>query len=93
MVGMATDRPWAFGEALRRYRVAAGLSQEELAEVAGLSRRGMSDLERGTRRAPHLATVRRLAEALGPGEAESAALHVAARATGAQDASDGTRRW
>ena len=80
---MATDGPCAFGEALRRHRLSAGLSQEELAERAGLSRRGISDLERGTRRAPYPATVRRLAEALSLGEAERAALHVAARGTDA----------
>ena len=54
----------SFAVLLRRYRIAAGLSQEELAERAGLSRRGISDLERGQRRRPHLATVRRIAEAL-----------------------------
>ena len=54
-----------FGVLLQRHRLAAGLSQEELAERAGLSRRGISDLERGARRAPYPATARRLAEALG----------------------------
>src|SRR4051794_7531010 len=44
--------------------MAAGLSQEELAALAGLSRRGISDLERATRRTPYKETVRRLAEAL-----------------------------
>jgi transcriptional regulator with XRE-family HTH domain len=63
--------------------VAVGLSQEELAERAGLSRRGISDLERGTRRAPYPATVRRLAEALSLNEAERAAFHVAAGNRGA----------
>ena len=38
-----------FGELLRRLRVAAGLTQEALAERAGLSARGLSDLERGVR--------------------------------------------
>jgi transcriptional regulator with XRE-family HTH domain len=38
---------------LRRYRVLAGLSQEALAERAGLSRRGIADLERGARRFPY----------------------------------------
>jgi transcriptional regulator with XRE-family HTH domain len=32
---------------LLQHRLAAGLSQEELAKRAGLSRRGISDLERG----------------------------------------------
>jgi len=64
---------------LQRYRVAAGLSQEQLAERAGLSRRGISDLERGTRRAPHPSTARRLAEGLGLGEADRTALMDALR--------------
>ena len=37
---------------LRRYRVAAGLSQGALAARAGLSERGVSELERGRLRAP-----------------------------------------
>ena len=37
----------SFGDLLRRLRSAAALSQEELAEHAGLSRHGVSDLERG----------------------------------------------
>ena len=41
-----------FGKVLRRHRLAAGLSQEALAERAGLSPRGVSDLERGARRPP-----------------------------------------
>jgi hypothetical protein len=57
----------------------AGLSQEELAERAGLSQRGISDLERGRRRLPHPATVRRLAEALGVTQGERASLLGAAR--------------
>jgi transcriptional regulator with XRE-family HTH domain len=59
------DGPGVFGVLLHELRVAAGLSQEELAEKAGLSRRGISDLERGARRVPHPATVRSLADALG----------------------------
>jgi transcriptional regulator with XRE-family HTH domain len=54
----------AFGTLLRRHREAAGLTQEGLAERARLSVRGLSDLERGARRAPYAATVRRLAGAL-----------------------------
>src|SRR4051794_138642 len=53
-----------FATLLQHYRQAAGLSQEELAERAGLSRRGISDIERGVRRSPYPATVRSLAEAL-----------------------------
>ena len=72
---MATGRgPGEFAALLQPHRAAVGVSQEELAERAGLSRRGMSDLERGQRRAPHPATMRQLAEALGLGIGERAAL-------------------
>jgi transcriptional regulator with XRE-family HTH domain len=54
----------SFGTLLRRYRVVAGLSQEELAQRAHMSARGISDLERGVRRAPYRGTVMQLAEAL-----------------------------
>ena len=63
-----------FAALLQRHRQAAGLSQEELAERAGLSRRGISDLERGVRRLPHPVTVRRLAAALHLRHAEQATL-------------------
>src|SRR5687768_1137698 len=45
---MSADRA-SFGNLLRRLRSAAALSQEDLAERAGLSRNGISDLERGAR--------------------------------------------
>jgi non-specific serine/threonine protein kinase len=71
---MQADGPTGFGVVLRRYRSAAGLSQEALAERAGLSRRGIADLERGARTFPYGETVRRLADALGLDPAERAAL-------------------
>jgi hypothetical protein len=46
---MAGEEWTGFGVLLRRYRAAAGLSQEALAERAGLSRRGIADL--GSRQA------------------------------------------
>ena len=55
----------AFGDLLRRHRVLAGMSQEELAERARLSARAISDLERGVKRTPRRDTVQLLAEALG----------------------------
>jgi transcriptional regulator with XRE-family HTH domain len=72
----------SFGALLRRHRLAAGLSQEELAERAGLSRRGVSDLERGERRTPHLSTVRRLTEALELNLADRAVLLASAQPGG-----------
>src|SRR5207247_10276309 len=71
-----------FGELLRRHREAAGLTQEALAQLAQLSPRGISDLERGVRRTPYPETVRALARALGLGEGARAALVAAARAGG-----------
>src|SRR5919112_656247 len=66
-----------FGVRLRRLREAAGLTQEELASRAGLTARGISDLERGERRRPYPHTVRSLAEALGLAEEERTALAAA----------------
>jgi transcriptional regulator with XRE-family HTH domain len=58
---MGTHR--GFGELLRQYRAAAGLSQEELTERSGQSARGIADLERGARVAPYPRTLRKLADA------------------------------
>jgi predicted ATPase len=58
---------------LRRHRVLRGFSQEVLAERAGLSLRGLSDLERGLRR-PHATTIGRLVEALRLDDPEREAL-------------------
>jgi predicted ATPase/transcriptional regulator with XRE-family HTH domain len=70
----------AFGAHLRHHRWAVGLTQAELAERAGLSVRGVSDLERGARRAPYQETVTRLADALGlAGEERTAFLAAAHR--------------
>ncbi|MBV9579386.1 MAG: tetratricopeptide repeat protein [Chloroflexi bacterium] len=66
-----------FADLLRDFRLVAGLTQEELAERAGLSQRGVSDLERGTRRNPYPATVRRLAAAMQLSPEDQLALEVA----------------
>jgi transcriptional regulator with XRE-family HTH domain len=58
---MTTGSVQRFGDLLRRSRLAAGLTQEELAAQAGLSVRGLSDLERGARLAPRRETVQLLA--------------------------------
>lgn len=61
---MHTALDESFGALLKRYRRAAGLSQEALAERARLSPAAISALERGARRAPYRDTVHLLAEAL-----------------------------
>jgi transcriptional regulator with XRE-family HTH domain/tetratricopeptide (TPR) repeat protein len=76
---MATARSVTFADLLRHHRTTAGISQEELAERAGLSRTGISELERGLKRAPHKDTVARLAEALALSPLERAAFEAAAR--------------
>jgi predicted ATPase/DNA-binding XRE family transcriptional regulator len=81
---MGSTEPSSFGELLKRYRTAAGLTQEELAERAGLSARGVQDLERGTRRSPHPGTARRLAEALGLRDVQRAALLQTAQQAGTE---------
>ena len=53
-----------FGALLRRYRLAAPLSQEALAERAGISTDTVRALERGRHGAPHLDTLAHLAGAL-----------------------------
>jgi len=55
----------SFGGLLRRLRDDAGLTQEELAEVARLSPRSVSDLERGVNLTARHETARLLAGALG----------------------------
>jgi predicted ATPase/transcriptional regulator with XRE-family HTH domain len=57
-------QPASFGELLRDFRLAAGLSQEALAERASMSPDGISVLERGISRAPHRETVALIANGL-----------------------------
>src|SRR5215213_7355075 len=68
-----------FGGLLRSYRVAAGLTQEELAERAGVSTRGVSDLERGAHGLPRKDTLQLLLDALTLPPTDRAALVAAAR--------------
>src|SRR5215467_1232911 len=75
---MALEHKPIFGALLKRYRIASGLTQEELATRAGMSTRGVSDLERGARRAPYKSTIALLSEALHLSVQERAALVVAA---------------
>ena len=69
----------SFGDLLRHHRLAAGLTQEELADRAGLSKRGISDLERGARTRPQRETVKLLAEGLGLAGSTLAAFIAVAR--------------
>ena len=54
----------AFGHALRKLRIGAGLTQEELGLRAELQRKHISSLELG-QKLPNIATVFALARALG----------------------------
>src|SRR5579871_4514824 len=72
------EQPAQFGALLRRYRLAAGLSQEAVAERAGLSVAGLSALENGRRQAPYRHTVALLVRTLGLSPDQAAALEAAA---------------
>jgi transcriptional regulator with XRE-family HTH domain len=90
---MGTRESSPFGRLLRSYRLAAGLSQERLAERAGLSLRGVSDLERGARAVPRFKTVSLLADGLGlEGPDRVALLAVRGAGTEASFAVHGARQ-
>ncbi len=75
----ATADRGAFGPVLRRLRLEARLSQEELAECANLSVESISALERGRRRAPYRETVRMISDGLGLSETQRSELQAAAQ--------------
>ena len=79
---MAEQPGLGFAELLRQLRAEAGLTQEELADVAGLSPRSVSDLERGIHRTAHKDTAGQLADALGLAEPSRALFVAAARGRG-----------
>ena len=72
-----------FAGLLRQLRAQAGLTQEELAEAAGLSPRSVSDLERGINRTARKDTALLLAGALGLAEPVRGLFVAAARGRGA----------
>jgi tetratricopeptide (TPR) repeat protein/transcriptional regulator with XRE-family HTH domain len=76
---MVTAREPTFAQLLRQHRKVSGISQEELARRALMSRRGISDLERGASQAPRGDTLAMLADALDLSDAERARFQAAAR--------------
>jgi transcriptional regulator with XRE-family HTH domain len=77
-----------FGDLLRQYRNAAGLTQEDLAERSGLSVDTISLLERGEHRRPHRYTMQSLADALGLSQSDRIRFESSAR----KPAGDATAR-
>jgi predicted ATPase len=73
------DNQQPFGLVLKRFRLAAGLTHEALAERASLGARTISDLERGVSRAPRADTLALLVEALDLSPEQQVLLEAAAR--------------
>jgi transcriptional regulator with XRE-family HTH domain/tetratricopeptide (TPR) repeat protein len=74
---LAEEALLTFSALLRRLRINVRLTQEELANAADVSRRAVSDLERGIATTPQKETVRLLADALhliGPARAQFEAV-------------------
>jgi transcriptional regulator with XRE-family HTH domain len=64
-----TGPKWAFGIVLRAARQAKGLSQEQLAEAAGLDRSFISLVERGIQ-SPNIVILLKIAKVLGVSASE-----------------------
>ncbi|HET6189870.1 MAG TPA: helix-turn-helix domain-containing protein, partial [Trebonia sp.] len=71
---------------LRGRRIAAGLTQEDLAERSGVSVRTIADMERGRTRRPYPSSVRALIRALGLPDATGTELVARYRAPGDEPA-------
>jgi multiple sugar transport system substrate-binding protein len=84
--------PGSFGQRLRRLRVAAGLTQQALAERSGISVDAISALENGRKLRPRRDTVSMLAGGLGLGPAEREILAAMARREGRPRALRGAGR-
>lgn len=76
--------PPPFGDLLRRFRIARGWTQEELAERAGISPRSVINCESGATQRPQRETVRLLADALDLSDEDRALLTEAVFAQRAQ---------
>ncbi|CAM3157951.1 tetratricopeptide repeat protein [Stackebrandtia soli] len=79
------DDAAAWGRLLRAHRLRAGMSQEQLARVSGVSVRGIRMIENGDRR-PRASTVTALAKAMRLPEADGVALLEAAQPQARTDA-------
>ncbi len=89
-----SDNRSALGWDLRARRIAAGLSQQRLAEVSRLSVRAIGDIERGKSQWPYPDSLRRLADALqlrGQARAEFFAAGQRRDAAGAAEVADRAR--
>jgi transcriptional regulator with XRE-family HTH domain len=73
-VGSSDAGRESLAAALRRHRNASGLTQEQVAERAGVSVRTISDLERGIHPTARRSTLERLTRALGLSPADAARL-------------------
>ncbi len=80
-----------FGDLLRRHRVEASLTQEDLAACSGLSVDTISLLERGEHRRPHRYTFQSLADALGLSQQDRARFEAATRMTAVRANAHGAR--
>src|SRR5262245_16628366 len=80
-----------FAAQLKTLRETAGVTQEELATIAGLSVHAISALERGERRRPHVETVRALSAALDLTGPARDALLASARAPAHTPSADALR--
>ena len=76
---MTEQPPLSFAGLVRQLRGEAKLTQEELAQAAGLSPRAVSDLERGVNRTARKTTAVQLAAALGLADPVSVVFVEAAR--------------
>jgi transcriptional regulator with XRE-family HTH domain len=81
------DEAPAAGAWVKSQRLAAGMTQEELASKSGLSVRAISNLERGRTTRPHPRSLEVLAVALGLPETAGTAWATRLRADQARDAS------
>ncbi|RBM17256.1 transcriptional regulator [Prauserella sp. PE36] len=74
MTAMSSHQSRRLDQSIREYRARSGLTQQQAADLAGMSVAWLRDLEQGRVAKPRLATLRRLALALGLAPEETAEL-------------------